>query len=226
MFRYFLFYIFVYGAMCFPCLPEEEKTHCCKNPKYNIFCCQKLKIRFFCHNVAKYIYTIWIATLIPIPTCFANKTVEYSDLIENTLVECPDGLFFKSRLPFQKLDFFVCTIRSCFEISPASSDKLVNSSNSSSSIFENQRIRQKYCSLWKEDIVFKFTLTSFASRISTKSLSLTWENHFMDFLSKNHSPCRWRCHRPCQESLWKLSLLDEQMLVSLQTSSWLVWIRC
>ena len=83
MFRYFLFYIFVYGAMCFPCLPEEEKTHCCKNPKYNIFCCQKLKIRFFCHNVAKYIYTIWIATLIPIPTCFANKTVEYSDLIEN-----------------------------------------------------------------------------------------------------------------------------------------------
>ena len=44
---------------------------------------QNTTFSFFSHNVAKDIYTIWIATLIPIPTCFANKTVEYSDLIEN-----------------------------------------------------------------------------------------------------------------------------------------------
>ena len=62
-------------------------------------------------------------------------------ITKTTLVEWPEGLLFKSRLPFQKLDFFVWTIRSCFEISPASSDKLENSSNSSSSIFQYQTLQ-------------------------------------------------------------------------------------
>ena len=77
---------------------------------------------------------------------------------QHTLVEWPDGLLLRSRLPFQKLDFFVWTIKSCFEISPASSDKLENSASSSSSIlgdenrmkffFTSQSIQTKY--FWVE----------------------------------------------------------------------------
>ena len=35
----------------------------------------------------------------------------------------------------------------------------------------------------------------------------------------HHSPCRWRCHPPCQESLSEPSLLDGQTLASSPTSS-------
>ena len=73
--------------------------------------------------------------------------INHQIMTKITLVECPEGLVFKSRFPFQKLDFFVWTMRSCFEISPASSDKLENSSNSSSSIFEYQQSQIKVYSL-------------------------------------------------------------------------------